>query len=176
MRLKVLIFLLLVLSGCATSPKFKPEPQVDEDAPPKIDYPLLQKNLNLDRGIRELGYDDKYFYTCKAGAGFSDSKDCHSTFLVVIHFQLLCRNSEGTVEYTLSHSDMAALARRTVRWNLLGMNGVVFTDDDGYAQIVTLSDKKAELQRLRLAVDADFLYMRAGEIRRVVTPQSWCNP
>lgn len=174
-RLSLALGLLVFVTGCATQPKFTPMPSDEPESDvPRIDFSALKKNLKLDRDASDLGYADRYFYTCQAGAGFSSTKDCHSEYLVVIHFQLLCRNSEGTIS-SLTHSEMAPLSGRTVRWTLPSINGVVITDQGGYGQIVTLANRQMHNQRLKLAADDDFLYMKAGEIRRVVTPQPWCN-
>lgn len=174
------ILVLILLSGCATTKPPKAvydEPDLSETVETvKIDYPLLQKNLKLQRDIRQLGYTDKSFYTCQAGAGFSSTKDCHTAFLVVIHVHLLCRDSEGTVEYTLDPSQITAISGRAVKWNMLNDSGTVYTDDEGFTQIVTVADRATRNQRLKLTVGGDFLYMKAGEIKKVVAPQSWCNP
>jgi hypothetical protein len=45
----------------------------------------------------------------------------------------------------------------------------------GYAQITTVAPSPQIQQRVKLAVDNEFLYMRANEITKVITPKPWCN-
>lgn len=147
-----------------------------EDEASQIDIFGLQKELGLERETERLGFSERKFNTCEVGYGFSRSRDCQSKYFVVIHFQLLCRDSEGTVSTTLQASDLTALSQRPVSWILKPSSGKTDTDASGYGQIRMISAASAKRQRLKLAVGNDFLYMRANEITQVVTPQPWCNP
>lgn len=140
-----------------------------------IDYEMLQKSLGLDRDIHELGYEEKSFNTCEVGYGYSSNKNCRLEYLAVINFQLLCRDSQGTISTPLTREDMRPLNGRTVNWTLHGLRGSSRLDDDGHGQIKTVFKNSPKFQRLKLNVDSDNLYLRAGEIKRVVTPSNWCN-
>lgn len=186
------------LAGCATNSSsynsiYLPEPTIGSSprpqtpttpvAPPAlqpsapvIDYVGLQQSLGLDRDARNLGFSEKSFNTCLVGHGFSDSEDCRRLYMVVINFQLLCRYSEGTISRALSSLDMQPISSRSVNWNLRTENGSIYTDSDGFGQIRSTSEASGKQQRLKLAVGNDFLYMRATDITRVVTPSPWCQP
>ncbi|XGC81956.1 hypothetical protein ACES2L_05600 [Bdellovibrio bacteriovorus] len=180
MKNTVLIISLLLLAGCTTMPEKQntslPKPsRADEETTSSVDYQALQNHLDMDRDKESLGYKEKAFNTCEVGYGFSPSKDCHKEQFVVINFRLLCRESEGTISTILTDEDLRPLERRNVRWNLKGIQGVTYTDNDGYAQIVTSSRLSQNGQRLRLAIGNEFLYMRSNEIKKVITPHSWCD-
>ncbi len=93
----------------------------------------------------------------------------------MIHFRLLCRDSEGTISTVLTDEDLRPLDRRTVKWSLKGAQGIVETDSDGYGRIITAAVPSQRAQRLRIAVGNEFLYMRANEIKKVITPEPWCH-
>lgn len=153
----------------ATSPT--EDASVDEN----IDYPSLQKSLGLERAPGVLGYTEKSFATCTAGYGYASSRNCRRDFFAVIHFQLLCRDSEGTISTALNRDDMRALSRRSASWTLSGKKGTMQMDEEGQGQILMSFSSSPRFQRLKLTVDNDFLYLKAGEINRVVVPGNWCN-
>lgn len=140
-----------------------------------IDYPSIQRSLGLSREFTHLGYAEKAFNTCEMGYGFSRSQNCHKEIFAVIHFQLLCRDSQGTISTALARDDMEALAGRNVRWSLHKKSGAVVLDHDGHGQILMSFPQSPKYQRLKLAAGNDALYLKAGEIKRVVTPSNWCN-
>lgn len=188
-RWSVLFLLVcLLMASCTTVPKSEtqergaiPVPPISGPAAPvndenRIDLFGLQKDLGLSRNSESLGFAERKFNTCDAGFGFSRSNNCQSKYFVVIHFQLLCRDSEGTISRALSSSDMRPISQRAVTWNLKPSIGRLETDGDGYGQIRMIASSSQRQQRLKLTVGNDFLYMRANEITQVVTPAPWCNP
>lgn len=140
-----------------------------------IDYLGLHRALGLERNSEDLGYAEKSFDTCEAGFGYSASSACRREYFVVIHFQILCRDSDGTISTALGRDDMKPLGGRSLTWTLPGQRGVMSLDGQGFGQIKTTFPKSQRLQRLKLAVDNDFVYVRAGEVKRLVTPRNWCN-
>lgn len=173
--------LVCLLVGCSSSPKKVPSPTIpvtvteEPAASAKIDYVALQTFLGLDRGSENLGYTERVFNTCEAGYGYSRNQDGHKEVFVVLHFRLLCRDTEGTVSTILTDADVNPIAGKTVKWNLKGMTGAVVTDGLGYGQIRTVSRISQRRERLRLSVGPEFLYMRANEITKVITPRPWCE-
>lgn len=183
MKWLILCFI-VTLAGCTTSGPHRPPegsaPAARTGSAPAesgaVDYGALQRSLGLDRSTDELGYEEKPFNTCDAGYGYSQSHNCHREVFVVLHFRLVCRDSEGTISTVLTEMDVAPLAGRTVRWNLKGMSGTVVTDGLGYGQIRVVSPVSQKRERVRLAVGNEFLYMRAGEVTKIITPRPWCDP
>ena len=185
--IKNLIYSFLVglfVSGCASTPK---ESFPAGNLPPKsgvptsrtqdttIDYPALKRALGLERSAESLGLMEKAFNTCEAGYGYSSSSNCRRLYFTVIHVQLLCRDSEGTVSVGIDRADQTPIASRAVNWTLKGSNGIAQSDSEGFVQVSTVSSLSQKTQRLKLSVGNDFLYMRANEITKVVTPKSWCE-
>lgn len=178
---------LFLMAACSSTPKIDSVPHRPtavaspltppvDDASGSIDTVALQRSLGLERNSQNLGYSEKSFNTCQAGYGFSKSHNCQNKYFVVIHFQLLCRNSEGTVQRALTSEDLKAISDRDVNWSLKPLSGQLQTDGEGFGQIRTIASTSQKTSRLKLGVGNDFLYMRANEITRVVTPQPWCNP
>lgn len=176
------VFFFLLLGGCATkapttspttaAPSLSPSQSTSEVS---IDYPALQRHLGLDKDRETLGFFEKSFNTCDAGNGFSRSQNCRQENFVVLQIQLLCRDSEGTISQVLTAQDLRPLDYRQVRWSLKGIQGTVTSDDKGFVQILTTSRRSQRKERVRIAVGNEFLYMRAADIRQVITPKPWCD-
>ncbi|QDK38685.1 hypothetical protein [Bdellovibrio sp. NC01] len=172
--------LLLTLTACTTTPKQTsseslPTPVATTDeSGTSIDLNALQTYLKLDRDTEQLGFVEKAFNTCDAGFGFSRSQNCHKEYFVVLHFRLMCRDTEGTISTVLHDGDVEPIAGRPVRWQLKNISGTIVTDGLGYGQIKAVSKISQNKQRIRLGVGNEFLYMRSNEITKVITPRPWC--
>jgi hypothetical protein len=177
------ILLSLVLCSCASAPKKEP---VIEIAPPptevskpkneaiKIDVEGLKRSLGLDRSRGDLGYQEKRFNTCSAGFGYP-RENCSDQIFVSINFRLQCRDTTGTTSEVVTSAQMDPIAHKQVRWQIGKAQSVINTDDEGYAQINGVWTTAPKGQRLRLAVGSQFVYVRAGEVTRIVTPSNWCQ-
>lgn len=181
MRLFFYALILAFLAACTTTPKAPTveappsRPEVSQGGAVSIDYVALQRSLGMDTPSHELGYKEKAFDTCKVGYGYSSTHGCRRELMVVINFHLQCRDSVGTVAEGVTSSDLTAIANKNVRWNLKGKQGTAKTDSEGFGQIMTVSAYSQKRERLKLGVGNEFLYMRANEITRVVTPRPWCE-
>lgn len=141
---------------------------------PTIDYYGLQRKLGLNSAIDKLGYQEKLFSTCDAGHGFEADSRCQLMYFTVIHFQLFCRYSEGTISRPLEKSDMEALSGRPVQWTLANATGQIRLDKKGYGELIGVFSRSPRASRLKLSIGNDNLYTRAGEIKSVITPYTWC--
>jgi len=185
MRFLPLGLVLLSLAACTTAPKGSESPLMRErstlpvesvkNEETSIDYVGLQRALGMEIPADKLGYREKTFDTCQAGYGYSGTKNCHREYMAVINIQLQCRDSVGTVAEGVTNADLTPIANRPVKWNLKATQGHTQTDNDGFAQIMTVSARSQRTERLKIAVGNEFLYMRANEITRVVTPRPWCS-
>jgi hypothetical protein len=144
-------------------------------AKPVVDYLGLQHALNLDRDSQDLGYSEKAFDTCQAGNGYSHLEDCHQEFMSVIHFQLSCRDTEGTISNSLSASDLTPIGNQNISWTLLDQKGVISTDAQGFGQIRMTFLQSPQEKRTKLNLGQQFLHMEAGDMSRIVAPLSWCT-
>ncbi len=141
----------------------------------EIDYSSIQRLLSLDKSRNELGYEERAFNTCQVGFGFSPLENCQNKYFVVIHFKLMCRDSEGTISYQLSEADLKPVSNEKLRWTLKNLNGVLETDSMGFGEIVAIATQSPRHERLRLSSAKDFLLIRAYEINRLIVPSNWCN-
>lgn len=198
-NLLLMISLLAIgLVGCTTTPEaieppldaFEPPASIKKPrserssrarpaAPPKIelnlDYEGLSRSMGMDPPRESLGLKEKRFNTCTAGYGYSSSQDCRQNYFTVVNFRLLCRDSEGTVSVTINPEDLRPLSGRNISWAMNGNTGSFRLDNQGYGQIKTTSESSLQTERLKITADNDFLYMRAGQVNRIVTPSNWCN-
>lgn len=152
-----------------------PLPESNESLVENIDTDGLRNFLKLNRKTNRLGYVEKAFNTCEVGYGYSTTHACRVKTFVVLQFQLMCRDSEGTVTQALTPDDLRAISLQSVKWTLKNLAGKIITDSDGYGQIVTISNYSQRYERLKLTVRNDFLFMKAGELTQMITPKSWCN-
>ena len=146
-----------------------------EVEPSEIDAFAIQSSLGMDRAESALGYSEKTFDTCQVGYGFSKNQDCSKKHFVVIHFQLMCRDSDGTTSVIVTQDSLQPISRRSFNWSLKNLSGISQTDSDGYGQIRAIASTSPIQQRLKLTIGNDFLFLKAGEINRVITPLSWCS-
>lgn len=186
-RISKLIILasLFLVASCASKPKAvfpvpveKPalETPIDPYYQPVVDYDGLQTFLKLDRPVERLGYVEKAFQTCDVGFGYSSNKNCRQDYFISIHFQLLCRDSnEDSYTEALTAADMQPLKGRVVKWTLNKSTGSLNLDDNGRGQIKTTTRNSQKYTRLKLNIANDNLYLKAGEINKIVTPSNWCN-
>jgi hypothetical protein len=177
----------LFLTSCASKPTYefpvpveKPPAAVAPEEPQSTDIVVdvegLQRYLKLEKSVDNLGYTEKGFSTCEVGYGYSSNRNCRRDYFVLIHFQLMCRDSnEDSYTEALGASDMRPLKGRTVKWTLDKDTGIIYLDDRGNGQIKTTTRTSPKLKRLKLNIDNDNLYVKAGEISKIVTPSNWCN-
>lgn len=140
-----------------------------------IDYTSIQRLLKLDKSVTQLGYDERVFNTCKVGFGYSGTENCSGKFFVVIHFKLMCRNSEGTVSSQLQEEELIPVANQNLRWTIKNTSGELRTDSEGHGQVMLVAARSQRAERFRVSSSKDFLLMRAGDIKRLVVPSNWCE-
>jgi hypothetical protein len=181
MRLILILSSVLFLSACTTTPKkeerARPPLPTSPPAEPEesIDLLGLQRSLKMTRDPEDLGYKDRAFNTCRAGFGYSPTKNCRQQHLVVLHFRLQCRDSEGTVSEVVTHAELMPVTSDEVRWNIGKSEGFTQTDGEGFGQIVMVAPKSIRRDRVRLTVGEDFLTMSGGDIKRIILPRNWCD-
>lgn len=190
-NLLVYLGISIFFSACTSTPDSDSKPQSEsemfpelrerrvyrsgETAPVIVDYDGLQRSLGMTRSLSDFGYIEKEFATCDVGYGYSSTHQCRKNVFVVVGFQLLCRDSEGTVSTTLRYDDMQPLASRTINWELRGDRGQILLDTQGRGQFRGIYSFSPRDQRLKISSRNDFLYMQAQAIKRVITPANWCR-
>ena len=160
------LILFVGLSACTTAPKHKPLTETEIQGPPKVRTDLpLQDRLGMRRQATDLGFAEKPFSACQEGG------ICQPRYFSVVHFQLLCRDSEGTVS---SVPTLTPLTSDRVRWQLGGQTGGTSTDRNGFGQFTLVSDRPTRGQRLILRIGQQFMGFTISEVSKVVLPQNFC--
>lgn len=141
----------------------------------EVDPIRLMTLLGMKKAKTQLGYVEKIFNTCQSELGFSSTVNCQKKFLIVIHFKLLCRSSEGTISKVLKNSDLNAVANQPLKYFLKNHSGSLVTDEVGFGQIIMVTNESEKFQRLRISNSNDFLLLTAGELKSLIVPANWCN-
>ena len=187
MKSLTLVLAILLVTACASTPDVAPTPEIERSierpvpeiwtgtSVPQIDYLGLARSLGLDKPKTDLGYLEKSFDTCEVGYGYSSSNNCRRETFAAINFQILCRDSDGTVSVAVTREDMKPLSGRSLKWTLRGVKGTMRLDGEGFGQVRGTFSRSPRSDRIKLSVDNDFLYVRAEEVKRLVTPKNWCN-
>lgn len=129
----------------------------------------LQTQLGMNRKPSDLGYSEKSFNPCNYGL----SNDCSDQYLTVIHFQLLCRDSEGTVSnIPLS---LTPINSPQISWSLAGQNGGAPTDRNGYGHLTVVSERPLRQNRLILRKGPHYVGISVDDVTKVVLPKNWCR-
>lgn len=170
-----------LITACTSSQKSEPPPEPTPQFKGKpeevrVDIEGLKRSLGLDRSRGDLGYEEKRFNTCNAGFGYP-RENCKQQVFISINFRLQCRDTTGTTSEVVTSAQMDPIANKQVSWQIGKTHSTTQTDSDGYGQIngVLAQTPAPRGQRLRLSVGSQFVYMRAGEITRIVTPANWCS-
>lgn len=157
---------LAFLNACTSAPKSS-ESDITKVEPPLESH--LQSRLGMVRSASELGFEEKSFDPCAVGT----SKQCRSQFLAVVHFQLLCRDNEGSVsEVPLQ---LYPITSPNIAWQLGRRSGHAQTDINGFGQFSMVSDSPVRNRRLILRMGRQFVGLTASEITKVVLPKNWCT-
>lgn len=165
MKTLALALLVLFFAAC-TGPQKNTGPDITQMEPP--DESRLQAKLGMVRAATDLGFQEKSFNTCEMGL----RGDCGRKYLAVVNFQLMCRETEGTV--STFPLELHPITAPVVRWSMGPVQGETQTDVNGFGQISVIADRPLSNTRLLLKKGTLFVAIQAGEITRVVLPKNWC--
>jgi len=91
----------------------------------------------------------------------------------VVHFQLMCRDSEGTVSSV--PVSLRPIVSPYITWSVGSQSGVTKTDRSGYGQFTFISGNTVKDRRLILRKGAHYVGLTVSEITKVVLPKNWCG-
>lgn len=128
----------------------------------------LQAQLGMNRQPNDLGYREKSFNPCNYGL----DENCDSQYLTVVNFQLLCRDSEGTVSAVPT---LKPIVHPRITWSLAGQNGSTPTDRNGYGNLAVVSSRPLRGHRLVLRKGAHYVGVSVNEVNKLVLPVNWCG-
>lgn len=159
LSIPLLVFAAYALTNCVT---------VTKPSKKDISISQIKERLRLTRNIQDLGFDEKPFNACDLGL---KNEDCGDEYLTIIHFQLLCRDSDGTVSTAPAlipiHSDV-------IHWKLGDTSGITETDEQGFGKVEVRRSSSSMGSRLRLSIEDRFVAVPASETTRLVVPRDWC--
>lgn len=167
MKYLALFVFILTLGACTTGSK-RSEPILEREEVPQFSKTPapLQDRLGMHRAADDLGFAEKQFKNCGEGGV------CRPQYFSVVHFQLLCRDSEGTVSNVPIH--LTPLISNRILWQLGKLNGESSTDDRGFGQFTVVSERPNRGQRLILRIGKQFMGFTVSEVSKVVLPQNFC--
>lgn len=170
MKYLFLISVLVVIAGCRSTPEvYTPEPIAHG---PVIDpNASLKAALGMARSPADLGFKEKAFNPCSFG--LSGSANCKQQYFSVVHFQLLCRDSEGSV--SVMPVGLQPIVASDVKWKVAGISGGTQTDGQGYGQFTVLTSRSARGQRLILRIGPQFVAFDVSEVSKIVLPKNFCR-
>jgi hypothetical protein len=179
-KLLIALAALAVLSACRSTPTpsdenidgYAPPPRVErpQDTNYRINLEELQTKLRMAREADDLGFTEKQFDTCSAGVS---AGVCSRKYFSVVHFQLLCRDSEGSVSE--APIQLTPLTSDRVTWKIATNTGNTQTDGRGYGQFLMLSEKSVRGQRLTLRIGRQFMGFTVSDVSKVVLPRNFCK-
>jgi len=184
-KIILLYALFFLFLGCATDPVV----QENQDEPfPKsppsvytqyktvenqyndIDLNSLSQELNMGRGIQTLGYDEKLFNTCKVKSNKSPRPYCENLYFSQLHFQMMCRDSTGTVDTV----QLTPLFSDQLRWKSHGHKGFTQTNSQGFGRLDFVSKQSARQDHLYFYIGNKIARKSLKDFWKLILPQAWC--
>ena len=166
------------LAACTTTPpvetddeEYSGPPATPEKIAAKKSVGVLQiqSQLGMNRAADDLGFTEKLFNPCNFGI---PGEACNQQILNVVHFQLMCRDSEGTVSTVpLALKPIVS----PIKWSVGPQSGATRTDRNGYGQFRFISENTVKNRRLILRKGAQYVGVTISEITKVVLPKNWCR-
>ena len=179
-----LLLLLLFFAACSTTPPKKTKvyfPKSQSSYSDKksygnryndIDVNALVEELDLNYPLSRLGYEERGFNTCKIKSNKSTSPSCKNLYLTRLNFQVMCRDSTGTVEKV----NLTPLHSRKLRWKKKGgKRGVTATNSRGFGSLGFISNYPAKNGYLYLYLGSKIARKRFLDNWKLILPKSWCD-
>ncbi|MBX3022694.1 MAG: hypothetical protein KF799_13560 [Bdellovibrionales bacterium] len=167
-RLFVLAVLLGALTGCRTTPEMVPDPKIQ--TPMADPHEGLKTALGMYRSPGDLGFAEKSFNPCSFGLS---GGQCKNQYFSVVHFQLLCRDSEGSV--SSAPIALQPIVAGNVKWKVGNQSGGTQTDSQGFGQFTMMSPRSARGQRLTLRIGPQFVAFTVSEVSKIILPKNFCR-
>lgn len=176
-----LLLLILTISACSLTTKDREAdvPESDIYSTPQVSIPegsynlslkQIQSKLGMQRANGELGFTEKRFNSCDPNLKTAGA--CRQQVFSVVHFQLLCRDSEGTVQEV--PVELTPLISDRVIWKIGAYTGNTQTDRQGFGQFLMLSERSVRGQRMSLRIGRQFMGFTVSEVSKVVLPKNFC--
>lgn len=179
------LFLTLLLQACASTPPPKPKkkflPKSQSSYSDRnyrvqkyndIDVNELLVELGMDHPMESVGFREKSFNTCQIESNHSPAPQCQQLYISRLNFQVMCRNSTGTVQSV----QLTPLFSNKLRWkNKHGKRGLTSTNGRGYGSLGFISQYPANDGYLYLYLGSKIARKRFQDKWKLILPMSWCD-
>ena len=172
---------LLFCSACSTTPDATDEPDLPKSRSSyekldhrksynDIDISSLVQELGLDQPLHEIGFREKSFNSCDIKSNRSEKPLCQRLYLGRVNFQVMCRDSTGTVEKV----NLEPLDEGNLRWKRGTYKGYTRTNADGYGSIEFISTRSSMNQALYLYLGRKVARKSLKDMWKLILPKNWC--
>lgn len=179
------LFLTLLLQACTSTPPPKPKKRILPKSQSSysdrnyraqkyndIDINELLIELGMDHPMESVGFREKSFNTCQIESNHSPQPECQRLYISRLNFQVMCRNSTGTVQSVT----LTPLFSNKLRWkNKHGKRGLTSTDGRGYGSLGFISSNPANNGYLYLYLGSKIARKRFRDKWKLILPMSWCD-
>ncbi len=174
--------LLLALCHCTTPPPEKqevllPKSQSSYVGAPSIsqqhndiDVNALLHELEMNHPLETLGFQEKAFNTCEVKSNRSTAPLCKRLYVARLNFQVMCRESTGTVQKV----NLTPLNSQKLRWKNGARRGFTSTDDRGYGSLGFVTRRPSSNGHLYLYLGSKIARKRFRDRWKLILPKSWC--
>lgn len=126
----------------------------------------------MDQPINNLGFQEKSFNTCSIESNRSKSPHCQRLYVSRLNFQVVCRDSTGTVERV----NLTPLTSDRLRWKKQGgKRGLASTDNDGFGRLGFITKRPSEHGYIYFYLGSKIARKRFKDNWKVVLPKNWCQ-
>lgn len=135
-----------------------------------IDVNALLAELNMDHPIETIGFQERAFNTCQVASNRSQSPSCQQLYVARLNFQVMCRDSTGTVERV----NLTPLNSQRLRWKKGAKRGVTSTNSSGFGSLGFVTRYPSSDGHLYLYLGSKIARKRFRDQWKLILPKSWC--
>lgn len=135
-----------------------------------IDVNALLEELGMDHPQHQVGYTEKSFNACKVESNRSKNPSCERLYVSRLNFQVMCRDSTGTVERV----NLTPLNSGKLRWKRQGQRGYTSTNTQGYGSLGFVTPYSTRNGFLYLYLGNKIARKRFKDQWKLILPMSWC--
>ncbi len=161
----------LLLQACATTSTVT-APESTQLGYEEVSLEEVEQNLGLND--QDLGFYSRAFNSCSLPNSARGDDKCGDRHFSVIHFRILCRDTTGTTENTVTSLDLRALTKN-LEWIVGPHRGRIQPDADGYGKVRVISTKPIGKNRFVLKSGKAALGLTSEDVSRIVVPDDWCS-
>lgn len=136
-----------------------------------IDVNALMQELDMDSPIEAIGFQENAFNTCQIRSNRSKAPLCQKLYLGRLNFQVMCRQSTGTVEKV----HLTPLNSEKLKWKKGGKRGKTATNASGFGSLSFVTRKPSQQGHLYLYLGSKIARKRLKDRWKLILPQSWCR-